>query len=515
MAAGPKLVVLMVAEQFRPDYLDRYRASFSAGGFNRLWKGGAVFRRCRYEYLATFPASGAAVLATGAYPEHNGIVAEHWYDRRLRRVVSAVEDPEQALVGSDRPSRPAASPRNLVGTTLADQWRLATGGRSRAVSISLRDQTAALLAGFRPAGCYWLDGAGRFVTSTYYAQALPEWVTAFHKTHPALRLRGQVWKALGALDSAPPLRRIDGEGAGGLRDFFLNYLASPLAIEEQFQFARQAVIGEQLGQGPAGDLLTLSLSSLYLLGLEAGADSPLMRDMVARLDRHVEEFLKFLDDRLGAGNYWVAFTATQGVMELPETVEAEGIRGGRVAGENVAAAVNARLSEAFGPDSYVEKYLFPSLYLRREAARKVAGKERTPAAELARLAGEAALAVTGVAGYFAPRGGASFASPESAALLARSAYPERSGDLLIAYQPYYSERYGDGRGVSPGSFYSYDAQVPLILYGPAFRAGVFDGPASPADLAPTLAAALEIPPPSSATGRPLVEALKAAAETRP
>ncbi len=498
MAAGavsgaprPKLTILLVAELFRPEYLDRYRSSFSAGGFNRLLKGGAVFRQCRYEYMTTFPATGAAVLATGAYPERNGIVAERWYDRQSRKVEGAVEDPEYLLVGSDQPKQPGSSPRNLRGTTLADELRLATGGRSRALSISLREPTAVLLAGRRPVGCYWLDAAGRFVTSSYYADALPSWAAAFEKKHPLQRFRGRPWKALDAKENAPPLRVIDGREA---------YLASPFAMEEEFDFARDGVTGEELGQGGSSDLLVISVSSLYLLGLEVGADSPLMRDVILRLDRKMEEFLSWLDTKFGADKISVVFAATQGVPDLPETLQSEGIPAGRISGEQIAAAVNARLTAAFGRGQYVEKYVFPFLYLRREVIEGLS--------EAARLAGEGALSVPGVAGYLVPNGASSFQATETVRAMARCWFPERTGDVLIAYQPHYMELYGDGRGVSPGSVYSYDTRVPLVFYGAAFQSQVFERPVSAADMAATLAAALEISPPSPSIGKVLFEALK-------
>ncbi len=504
-ATRPSLLVLIVAEQFRADYLDRYRSGFGPGGFQRLLKGGAVYRNCRYEYLATFPASGAAVLATGAYPDRNGIVAESWYDRAARRIVRAVEDPEHSLVGSAaQPTRPGASPRHLVGATLADQLRLATGGRSRAISISLRDQTAVLLGGLGAEGCYWLDAAGQYITSSYYTDTLPAWAAAFNRSHPVSRFRGRPWRALEAKDTAPPLRLIDGKGPAAQEDFLATWLASPFAMEEQFDFARQALDGEQLGLGGSSDVLVLSLSSLYWLGLETGADSPLMRDMILRLDRKLEEFFSRLDARYGADNVAIVFTATQGLIETPEALQMEGIRAGRVSGEQIGNTVNARLSAAFGRERYVEKYVFPSLYLRRQAVEHLAG------AEVLRLAGEAALAVWGVAGYLAPDRSTSVLAPETAPLFARSIFPGRSGDLLLAYLPYYCELYGDGRGVSTGSFYSYDTRVPLLLYGTPFRAATFDQPVSPTDLAPTLAAAFEIPPPASATGRVLLEALQPA-----
>lgn len=503
-APHPRLTVLIVAEQFRPDYLERFRAALSAGGFHRLLKGGAVFRNCRYDYLATFPASGAAVLATGSYPDRNGILAERWYDRRSANVVGAVRDPHVLLVGSDT-QRQGASPRNLVGTTLADQLRLATGDRSRTVSISLRDSTAVLLAGRKPAGCYWLDDAGRFVTSSYYADALPSWVTAFEKTHPPERHRGQAWKALDAKEDTPPLQVIGRQDSLDPAAYQAAYRASPFALDDEFDFAREAVTGEHLGERGSPDLLIVSVSSLYLLGLDSGADSPLMRDLVLRFDRKLEEFLAWLDSHFGAGNVWTAFTATQGLPESSDTLAAEGIPSGRVSGDEIVAAVNARLAAVYGRPTdrragYVEKYVYPWLYLRRDAVDRLA--------DAAHLAGEAALTVPGVAAYYVPGGASSLQTPLSVTPFAHCYFPERSGDLLLAYQPYYTERYAGGRGVEPGSSYSYDARVPLILYGPAFRAQTFERPVNPADLAVTLAAALDLPPPSSATGRVLFEALK-------
>lgn len=474
-APRPKLLVLIVAEQCRADYLERF------GGFRKLQAGGASFRECRYEYAATYPASGAAVLSTGAYPESHGIVAEQWYDRRAKRVVRAAEDPENPKT---------ASPRRLVGTTLADQMRLA--GRCRVVSISLRDQTAVMLGGRRPAGAYWMDEAGRFVTSKYYKDALPAWADKFVRERPALRLRGQSWRAWEARDDTPALRVIDGPR---VEDFVATYLASPLAVDEQFDFAREAVLAEELGQGAATDLLALSISSLYLLGLETGADSPLVQDMMTRLDRRIEEFVSWLEQRLGAGSVWAVLTATQGLAESPGALQEAGIASGRVQGEQIAGAVNARLAELFGRANYVEKFVFPSLYLRPEAV----GALR--AEDVSRVAGEAVLGVNGVADYWG-------ADRPGDRCLARGRFPGRTGDLLLVYQPYYWERYGNGRGLTTGSYYAYDTRVPLVLYGTAFRHRSFAQPVEAVDLAPTLAAALKIAPPSSTTGRVLLEALE-------
>jgi hypothetical protein len=249
----------------------------------------------------------------------------------------------------------------------------------------------------------------------------------------------------------------------------------------------------------------VSVSSPYLLGLDSGADSPLMRDLVLRLDRKLDKFFSWLDSHVGAGKVWIAFTATQGLPESADALAAEGIPFGRVSGDDVVSAINTRLTDVYGhpPDrgpGYVETYVYPWLSLRRAAVDRLA--------DAARLAGEAAVTLPGVAAYYVPGGPSSVQMPASVLPFARCYFPGRSGDVLLAYQPYYTEFYAGGRGVSPGSYYSYDTRVPMILYGPAFRAQTFERPADPADLAATLADALDISPPSSSTGRVLIEALK-------
>ena len=491
-------MVVVVAEQFRADYLELYRSGFSADGFGRLLSEGAVFRRCRFRHLTTLGAPGAAVLATGAYPELHGIVGERWYERGIRKTVSAI-----APTG-DGSSNGGISPLNLNGSTLADELQLATAGRSRVIAISDRAAPAVMLAGRKPDGCYWMGSDGRFGTSSFYAKGLPAWVAEFNGSHPVMRHWGAEWRAIGAEDGAPPLRVLKAPERKSFDVFFSLYRASPFAIEDVFALAERAISAEHLGAGDYTDLLIINLSAPAFLGLETGANSPLMRDLVLQLDRRFGKFLRVLDENVGADQVSIVFTAAHGIPPLPERARASGIRAGRVSGDAVVKAINAALRERFRSGVFVEKYLYPFVYLNAAQALPEARRR-----EAAVLAGKAAAGVEGVANYYVP--GEESVPATLRRALRRSWYPARSGDLMLLLDPYFVEDYGNGRGTSSGSAYRYDTDVPLIFLGPRFKAKRFEREVDAADVAPTLAAVLEIAAPSLAAGEVLHEALRPAA----
>ena len=489
----PNLVVLIVAEQFRADYLDLYRPGFSAGGFQRLLSEGAVFPRCRFDHAVTLAAPNAATLATGAYPETHGIVADRWYDAGASKVVSA----------EDAGPNATPSPGRLIGATLADQLRWATGGRSRVVAISGRPGPAILLAGRRPAGCYWKDSHGRFATALYYRDDLPDWVRVFNTHNDNSRHEGRPWTALDAPPDALPLRVLHLGKPGEHNGYRMLYRSSPFAAEEVLNLARKAIDEEQLGQLGYTDLLIVNLSAPALLALETGAYSPLMRDMVLRLDEMIADFLASLDEAIGLENAAVVFTALHGTPPMPESLRREGLPAGRVDGGLVVKAMNDRLAAEFGSDAFVEKYVRPFVYLS-ETARQAASAKRRAVIE---AAGEAATTgVQGVAGYYAP--GVEAVPSALRSRLLRGRHSGRSGDLMLLYEPYFTEDFGQGRGVGSGSPYRYDTDVPLIFLGPAFQTQRFGPVVDASSVAPTLAALLGIAPPGAATGRALTEALR-------
>ncbi len=510
--ARPKLVVLIIIDQFRADYLDRFRPQFVAGGFNRLMSG-ARFTHCRYDYASTITGPGHATLATGTYPNVHGIIGNAWYDRSLKRLVNCVEDVNTRSVDSAEGSsdRRSASPRWLMGTTLADELRMATQFQSKVISISLKDRAAILPGGHTANAAYWYSGrTGGFVSSTYYMNALPAWVADFNRQGPFKSYCGKPWKALAETPGA------DGQVFDQFRlkpeepcpnPKFLDWVEdSPFMTEIELRFARAAVREEKLGQGAGTDMLSISLSANDRVGHRYGPYSPQVADMTLRTDRELATFLDDLDGMVGLQNVWVALSSDHGVAPTPEYIKGHNLGLGLFESKNVRVALETRLNSLFGEDKWVENLDIPYVYLNREI---IAKRQVSPE----KVAEEAAHAVAAVPGVYAAFTRAEISSgPHDAASVAHKALNsynlERSGDVFFVLQPY-AVASGSETATTHGTPWDYDADVPLLFWGSAFRPGEYSEPCQPVDLAATLAAALEIQPPPGNVGTPLVQALAA------
>jgi hypothetical protein len=344
---------------------------------------------------------------------------------------------------------------------------------------------------------------GRFETSANF-RPLPTWAQEFNTLHSASQYDGQAWMALRAPEGAAPLRTLRAPEPSTPNNFFALYHSSPFAAADTLAFARRAIEAESLGRGTYTDLVVVNLSAPALLGQETGADSPLMRDMVLQLDRQLAEFFTSVDEQVGLDKTLVVFSGGHGLPPLPENARRLGMPAGRVSGESIVQAMNTALAEHFGPTVFVEKYVYPFVYLNDEA------HSRPPDVQLKIIAaaGEAARRLPGVAGYYSPNVAA--IAPPLEPRLRRSWYSPRSGDFLLVYEPYYVESYSDGRGTTSGSLYRYDTDVPLIFLGKPFKAAQFAADVDATSIAPTLSTVLGIPAPSSATGTVLGEAIMAA-----
>ncbi|MBI1356323.1 MAG: hypothetical protein GC160_18435 [Acidobacteria bacterium] len=483
-AESPKLTVVLVAEQFRADYLERYADEFGPDGLRRLIENGAVFPRMRYETASSWAAPAAATLATGAWANGHGIVADAWFDQAEGRVVRATE------------SAQGPAPNRLVGSTFADELFAATDGRARIVAISGDPTAAVLLGGRRPRGCYWRGESGAWQSSSFYGASLPKWVSNYVSERALTPAGRRLWIARGAPADAPALRVLDTEG------FLQLYQASPFAIDDLFAFGLEALKAEKLGKRGQPDLLILSLSAPARLALETGADSPLMHDLILRLDDAIAKFLAELDREVGLDSTLVAFTGLHGAPPQREQARLAGFISGAIPGDRIAATVDDVLQSEFGDRIGVRSYVYPFLQLTASVQRRSPLDRQ----HILEAAGRAATTEPGVALWYSPL--APSALGERQRLFENASYPGRSGDLILAYEPYYSEAFGDGRGVTPGSMYRYDTETPLILMGSAFRPGRYEGPALASSFASTLTAALGLATPSSATGEPLVRAMR-------
>ncbi len=429
---------------------------------------GAFLPDCRMA-SSSFSATGLATIATGAYPEAHGIVAESWYDAASRKIIAA----NASLTQAD---------------TLADQVAAAGG---RVFAAGMHRAHAELLVRGAPSSrtrhtVLALDGP---------PGEEPAWVEAFRQSHSPDRYKNAKWQALQAAANAPPLRVLVDDPERP-QEFMALYSASPFALETQFEFLESLLEEEKLGQGAAFDFVSMAVSPMAALGHEVGADSPLMKEMVLHLDKQIEATLETLAELAGAGNFTLTFAAAHG---------ATGHEANAIDGASVALAIDGVLSSAFDVSSkrnrYVERYVYPFVYLDHAQLRRY---DIEPS-KARRLAGEAALRhAPGVAAFFTADGECS-RSGEWLRRFRNSFHALRCGDLMLAYEPKAVERYGSGRGISYGSLYNYDVQTPLLFYGPQFRARVVESAVDAVDIAPTLARAMQVAMPSSSSGRVLTE----------
>ena len=530
----PRLVLLIVVDQFRYDYLERFGDLFVANGLRRLMRDGASWAQSNYDHMPTYTAPGHATMMTGAYPAESGIIGNSWFDRATGFTITSVSDDTTKLLG-DNPNANGASPRRLIGSTVGDELRLTTNGRSKVIGVSIKDRSAILPAGRNANGAYWLSTAtGHMVSSTYYFKELPVWVTAFNNAKPADKYFGAKWERLlpeneyvkragpdtpswetvasttGDTNAFP--HTITGGAKSPTGVFYTHLDHSPFVNDLLLSFAQQAIINEQLGQDNDTDVLTVSFSGNDYVGHRFGPYSQEAMDVTLRTDRQIAALLDFVNTRVGLSNTLIAFTADHGVSPIPEQAQELGLGGARLRTADLFATINKATSARYQGTDYLVKwndggtaFINGNLYFNYEALRR----DGVSVEEFSQVVVAAALTFPGVARAFSRvqllRGATSITDPIERRVL-HGFYPPRSGDIVIVPEPF--KYLGDSITATHGSAYSYDTHVPTIIMGQGVIAGRYLEPATPADIAPTLALLLRVTPPTNATGRVLIEALR-------
>lgn len=491
----PRLVVIVIVDQLRGDYLARYQDRFGPGGFNLFLQHGAAFTDCHYDYATTRTAPGHSTLMTGSYVNGHGIVGNVWWDAAKRRTVLAVYDDAAHTIGPQGP-RPGAgfSPHYLQAGTLGDALKLATRGQARVFAISLKSYAAILSAGHAADAAYWTDRkSGLWLTSSYYRKDLPPWVAEFDRSQHPVRYLKMEWK-----DAAGKVLR------GPSKDF--DALAStPFATDYELEFARALVENEKLGQGPATDLLVLSISADDYLGHEVGPDSPQVAAMTLALDRQLAGFFRFLGQRVGLAKVWLALSADHGIAPLPAVAAGFRLPAMNYNEEQIQVRANAELSAKFSPGrstEYVKLMEWPLAFLSPDAFAAAGVQE----GEAERAAGEVLQKLAGWRGYVtrAQQAQGRLRPDEYGRKYAHS-YSAQAGWYVIGEPTPFT--LATSSGTDHSSPYSYDTHVPLAFYGAPFQPGRYRGHAEPVDLAPTLSSLLGISPPTHSIGRVLTEAL--------
>jgi predicted AlkP superfamily pyrophosphatase or phosphodiesterase len=518
-AARPKLVVFVVVDQLRAEYVDWYGAHWKAG-LRRLYDGGAWFRSAAYPFLNTITCVGHATLGTGTYPHVHGMVLNAWYDRGSKSSVECTGDPAAPILayglapGESPTFKGGESARTMLAPALADVMQEQLQPRPRVATFSWKARSAIGLGGHHPDVALWFD-SGHWVTSRAFASAPVPWIDGFVRAHALAPLLDRPWARLlpagdyrfdddGVGEKAPA-----GWGASFPHPFqagaegLARWGVSPGPDQYLGDLARAAIAEMKLGQGGSTDFLAVSFSMLDIVGHAFGPRSHEVQDVLLRLDGVLGALLQALDDAVGPRAYVVAFSSDHGVAPIPEQARHEGAEAGRVRGEDLKNTVEGALVGAWGRGHYVAAVSTHEIYLQGGVRERLAAQPAVAASVLAALR-----ALPGVAEAFS---GTELALGPGAArtpigrAAALSYFAGRSGDFLIAPK---SGWVIGSYGTNHGSTNDYDQHVPVILYGAGVKPGKYDRAVSPADVAPTLARLVDVHL-DRAEGKPLLEAIVA------
>jgi predicted AlkP superfamily pyrophosphatase or phosphodiesterase len=547
--ARPRLVLLIVVDQFRYDYLTRFGDLFVANGLRRLLRQGASWTDANYDHMPTFTAPGHAVMMTGAWPSQTGIIANDWYEQQTgKKVKSVTDDSTNTLAG--RPGEKGYSPRRLLCSTVGDELRLADNDRSKVIGISAKNRSAILPPGRRANAAYWFsDDTGNISSSTYYFNQLPDWVMRFNARRMADGWFGARWERL--LPEPEYLKRagkddvpwenldktsndtnffphiVTGGAAKPGRVFYKALVYTPFSNNLLVSFAEEAIRSERLGDDNDTDVLSVSFSANDYAGHRFGPNSQEAMDMTLRVDVQIAGLLDFVDARVGLQNTIVVFTADHGASPVPELAALQNLPGRRYQKAEMLKLVEDGLKTRYGrkdrpASDYIRTFtnkqetevglLNGNFYLNRAALQR----DGIDLDECERVVGELAMQMPGAARYFTRaqlENDRISAGDDIARRVLHGFYPQRSGDVIIVFEPYtilfdMPDDPTDPRSsATHGSPYSYDTHVPLIIMGRSFTGGRYTQAATIADLAPTLAHVLDVQAPSCSIGRVLTEAL--------
>lgn len=513
----PKLVVGIVVDQMRWDYLYRYYDRYKAdGGFKRFLQQGFTAENCLIPYTPTITACGHTAIYTGSVPAIHGITGNNWYDKYQQRSVYCTEDKSVKSVGSTGPNG-EMSPRNMLANTICDELRLATNFRSKVVGIAIKDRGGILPAGHSANAAYWYDSkTGDWITSTYYMNDLPQWVKDFNARKVVDKYYALDWntmypketyvqstadekpyegKSFGADQKGFPydLKRFIGKNYGAIS-------STPYGNAMTAEIAKAAVLNEQLGADDITDFLAVSFSSTDYVGHSYGPNSIEQEDDFLRLDTTFGNFFRFLDEKVGKGQYTVFLSADHGVAHVPGFNKENKLPGGTLADDRWVKEMNTELKAQFGADNIiVGSYNYQihlnhgkmdSLKVDQKAVKKV------------------------IVDYLSRQEGVSRAfaiddlmtipfTAKQRDMMANGWYPSRSGDVQFVLLPGWID--GGATGTTHGIWSPYDAHIPMLFYGWGIKHGRTTRETYMTDIAPTIAALLHIQMPNGTVGKVVEE----------
>ncbi|MBA6153108.1 alkaline phosphatase PafA [Gelidibacter maritimus] len=517
----PKLVIGIVVDQMRADYVYRYWNKYGNNGFKKLVNQGFIFKNNHYNYIPTYTAPGHASIFTGTSPMNHGIIANEWFDKQTAETIYCVSDPGVSPVGTTSKAG-AMSPHRLKSTTITDENRLSSQFRGKTIGIALKDRSAILPAGHTANAAYWFHGEneGKWITSSYYMQKLPKWVTKFNnsrKVDEYLKVWDTYYDIESYTESGPDINNFE-KGFKGKETASFPYDLKALKAKNggydilksvayggdlTTDFAIAAIDGEKLGQGENTDFLTISYSNTDYIGHNFGVNSKELQDAYIRLDLNIATLIDHLDKQVGKGKYTLFLTSDHGAAEVPSYLESVKIPAYNFNTGAMRNALKTYLEEKYGIANLISNVSNNQIFFNHSALRNA----KINAKDLERDVAEFVLATDMVDKvYVRSQMLNGYYNSGIASMLQNGYDHNRSGDVLYILEPGTIPTVVK-KGTTHGSGHTYDTHVPLIFYGHGVKHGSTSEYTSIVDIAPTVSNLLNIPNPNGVSGQPLFQLL--------
>lgn len=519
----PKLVIGIVVDQMRQEYLYRFYDKFGERGFRRLMNDGFMLKNAHYNYMPTVTGPGHASVYTGSTPAIHGIIGNEFYDKKTKKFVNCVEDASQKAVGTTS-GEGDVSPWRLLSSTVTDELKLFTQKKSKVIGISSKDRGAVMPAGHLADAAYWYDGkSGKYISSTFYMTKLPDWLTKFNDQNLPEKYLSQDWNTLLPInqyvesgpDDTPYERRFSGQEKStfpyktsqlrvkGSYEFLSN---TPFADDYLTELAKAVIINEQMGKHDVTDFLCISFSATDAVGHRTGPNSVEVEDVYLRLDKNIEDLLAHLDKEVGPKNYTIFLTADHAVADVPQYLKDSRMPAGYFSDGDLKAKLDEYLNVYYPGKNYVENISNGQIFLNHDAFNqdpKSGGIDKIVVTE---LIGRFLMTIDGVANYYneATIRDGDYNEGGTKGFVIRGYNSRRSGDIVFGLEPGWFEAVSV-QGTTHGTAYTYDTHVPVLFYGKGIKQGSSVRYHPITDIAPTVSMLLRIKFPSGCTGQPVAE----------
>jgi predicted AlkP superfamily pyrophosphatase or phosphodiesterase len=501
----------------RWDYLYRFKDLYSANGFKRMLAQGFSCENTLIPYMPTYTAPGHTCIYTGSVPAVHGIVGNNWFDKTTGKIVYCTDDSTVQTVGSNSVAG-KMSPVNMWATTITDELRLSNNFKSKVIGISLKDRGAILPAGHSANAAYWYD-AGKWITSTYYMNELPQWVNNENAKDLPGAYMSKDWNTLlpiekydlSSADDKPYETPIRGEKTVtfphktsqlSATDKYEAFKTTPYGATYTFDFAKAAIANEKMGTGAVTDFLAVSISSTDYIGHSFGPNSIEAEDAYLRLDKDIADFLQYLDATFGKGNYLTFLTADHGVAHVPGFLAEHKIPGGTISDLDLMTELNKAVEEKFGLKKAVLSIQNYQVYLNTDEMEK----QQKDVKAITKTVISALKKKPNIVNAAETEDISSAGLPEPQKKMFGNGYnPKRSGDIMFTFKPGYFE--GGSKGTTHGLWNPYDAHIPLLFFGWNIKYGKTNRETYMTDISATIAAMLQIQMPSGCVGKVITEVI--------